>query len=321
MNSLIDQLPESVVTTLESSADLPLAAGTYSSRLVTRLENVKFPSSFTNIPLSVALAEIKLDQHKSVIDNLRGLYARSVDNSLSDDERKAARHAYKEGKLKLPACAFNGTFQGNVSNNGFNTSSELAIIDMDNLSARGWSVPVVKQKLSTDLAIVAVFESPSGDGVKVLIAINPVHNDSEFKKRFTNLEFYFLNKHGLIIDPSGKDIRRVCFMSSDPDIYINYNADVVDLNEYAVATVNKAVITRNTVKFPITAELIAKIQSALPSLPECFYNDYDKWRDIVFAVHWAFNGSDEGFQVIDEWSNTAVLESYGTVSKMRQITA
>jgi hypothetical protein len=59
---------------------------------------------------------------------------------------------------------------------------------------------------------------------------------------------------------------------------------------------------------------IDKIKSALYSLPECFYNDYDKWRDTVFAVHWAFNGAEAGFQVIDDWSKQSA--KYGDTRKL-----
>lgn len=64
-----------------------------------------------------------------------------------------------------------------------------------------------------------LFRSPSGDGVKWIIPVT-----SEFHthaKYFNSVANYIKDTYGLEVDQSGKDISRACFLSYDPEAYIN----------------------------------------------------------------------------------------------------
>lgn len=45
-----------------------------------------------------------------------------------------------------------------------------------------------------------------------------------------------------------------------------------------------------------------RVRSALAAIPNDESVDYDQWRDIAFAVHYATDGSDEGLELFREWS-------------------
>ena len=73
-----------------------------------------------------------------------------------------------------------------------------------------------------------LFRSPSGDGLKWIVPIDP------FKHRlgaFTLQEAHSLNfeavfnyiqhKYNVEVDKSGKDVSRACFLPYDPEAYIN----------------------------------------------------------------------------------------------------
>jgi len=65
--------------------------------------------------------------------------------------------------------------------------------------------------------VYACFVSPSGDGVKVIVKVSSKNHGAHFKA---------LAKEHPAIDGSGKDIARSCFVSYDPEIYVNEHCEV-----------------------------------------------------------------------------------------------
>ncbi len=83
------------------------------------------------------------------------------------------------------------------------------------------------RKLATDehFETVLAFRSPSGDGVKWIVALPNItkpdgtaYTHGEF---FTMLSNYSRLYYGVEADPSGKDICRACFLPYDPDAFLN----------------------------------------------------------------------------------------------------
>jgi hypothetical protein len=86
--------------------------------------------------------------------------------------------------------------------------------------------------LKKDKRIYFFFKSPSG-GIKAFYLFNPIDKDLKFMTNlhlilFNHFEKSFRNK-GFIIDQSCKNINRLCFLSYDPDIYINRNIKINDI--------------------------------------------------------------------------------------------
>jgi hypothetical protein len=77
----------------------------------------------------------------------------------------------------------------------------------------------LKKVLQADPYILILFNSASS-GLKAIVPISgPKHSES-----FEALRKYFKNKYNIKIDPKCKDIGRLCFLSHDPDIWINHVA-------------------------------------------------------------------------------------------------
>lgn len=172
---------------------------------VTFLESVRHPETFSVTPLREALDDIRNGKYRNLIEALP---------SKSDA-------GYRETKTKLPAWAFNGTFANTVINDNFSASNGLFHFDIDNLNPD--DLADVKAKLAVLPFCVFVFTSPSRAGLKGAIRVqHTIKSDADFKVVFAQAEAYFQSL-GITIDPSCKDVRRLCFVSYDSDIFINEN--------------------------------------------------------------------------------------------------
>jgi hypothetical protein len=172
---------------------------------VTFLESVRHPESFSVTPLCETLADIRNSKYRNLIDALPS----------------KSNEGYREAKTKLPAWAFNGTFANTVTNDNFSASNELFHFDIDNLNPD--DLAAVKAKLAALPFCVFVFTSPSRAGLKGAIRIQrTIKSDADFKIVFAQAESYFQSL-GITIDRSCKDVRRMCFVSYDSEVFINEN--------------------------------------------------------------------------------------------------
>lgn len=122
---------------------------------------------------------------------------------------------YAESKRALPSVTFSGTF----SKRGMDTLvsyTHLMVIDIDKLNEL--QIAHYKKVFKDDPYIHACFVSPSGFGLKVLIFT--LAEAEHHLHAFLALEEYFKNTYAVDIDKSGKDVSRLCYISWDPDIYV-----------------------------------------------------------------------------------------------------
>ena len=104
-----------------------------------------------------------------------------------------------------------------------------------------------KEQLTNDPHVYSVFNSPSGNGLKVLVKI-PADPDNHVNY-FNALEKHFDSPN---FDKACKNISRVCYESFDPLIFINENSslwDKIDEPEY-----KELVARRDPPSIPITDE-------------------------------------------------------------------
>ena len=73
-----------------------------------------------------------------------------------------------------------------------------------------------RAKFKKSKFVYAVFVSPSGNGLKVLVQIPPEADNH--KKYFNALNKHFASPH---FDTTSKNVSRVCYESSDPHLYVN----------------------------------------------------------------------------------------------------
>jgi hypothetical protein len=128
-------------------------------------------------------------------------------------DRTEARK-YKAANFDYITAA--GTFsQRNV--NGLKHHSGLLVIDFDHVK----DPPALGLQLLNDQYFVTAlyFISPSGDGLKWIIEIDPA---DAFRKVYFNVICQYLeDKYKCAPDKGCSDVTRACFLPHDPNVYIN----------------------------------------------------------------------------------------------------
>lgn len=163
---------------------------------VSFFKSIRDISPYTNKDVSIFLDRIKDGKSQKIIERLRFEPDKDIQTKI---------------KLELPVVRFGGEFVRS-GNDHVKKSSGLMILDFDHLEN---AVDFKKQLVQNDL-IFSAWISPRGNGVKALIKIPFVDNDSQYKSIFKEV-----NKVFDYLDQSGKDISRACFESYDPEIYVN----------------------------------------------------------------------------------------------------
>jgi hypothetical protein len=157
----------------------------------------------------------------------------------------------------------------------FTGASGYFVVDFD---ALGDKRGAVKQRLVNDVTLPIVFicTSPSYEGLKVLLRIDPQIIDYDAKSNKMHKPFFAFNRYlaekyadiitpdekGNFIDPSGKDILRACFVCFDPDAYFNPNVEnVIDndfVEKYYQGSENKKKSQFKSVSPRTTIDILAK---------------------------------------------------------------
>nr|NQU90352.1 virulence protein E [Bacteroidota bacterium] len=109
------------------------------------------------------------------------------------------------------------------------------MLDIDHLSQKELLASQLKEKMKADNRIELMFESPGGDGLKILFRLSEKCFDpvkySMFYKVFAKA---FSDQYGLsqVIDTRTSDVTRACFVSIDSDAFFNENAEKINMAAY-----------------------------------------------------------------------------------------
>ena len=154
---------------------------------------------------------IRNGDYKKEIDLIRAYIAEG--NSEEATKKKSKLHAF------TPA----GVFEDARNGESLTDYSNVLHLDFDKLTQE--QIDELKDSLRTDSSVLAFFVSPSGNGLKVFFKIDdiPANHTQNMKKMFR----YAKSMWGLTPDVQCIDLPRLCFMSYDPDAYLNENAELV----------------------------------------------------------------------------------------------
>lgn len=146
-------------------------------------------------------------------------------------------------KLMVPGACFSGTFKKEWHYNQKKGKKQLkARLDDHILSYTGivvMDIDIKNEKIITRLKnmliddpyVYSFFLSPSG-GLKVLYVVD---SSAEHHKKFAyeQVKSWMEDNYDIEVDKSGKNLSRLCYVSYDPDLYINddYVITEVDTNE------------------------------------------------------------------------------------------
>src|SRR5262249_39139735 len=144
-----------------------------------------------------------------------GAYRQSVE-WLRHMRLSQGQAVYNAAKQRLYAVTFGGTFAPTRSKSTLVQHSGGVHGDLDHLN----DLQAVKQRLCAEAYTLYCFLSPSGDGLRLGVVVEPVADDLTYKHAWQAIAAYFHAQYGVTWDPSGKDVCRLCFVSWDPEAYI-----------------------------------------------------------------------------------------------------
>lgn len=176
-----------------------------------------FKTNLGESNLMDVLQQIKSEKYQSDINSIR--YA------LYKGENKKA-DGIKSG---LIAFTTSGTFGESRIKANLNSYSQIIGLDLDHIPLKELSNLVTK--INCCEYTFASFISPSGEGLKVFIKVNS--NAEQHTTAYIQVVNYYSDLLGCYFDPKCKDITRLCFVSSDSELFLNKNTTIFKINEQA----------------------------------------------------------------------------------------
>jgi hypothetical protein len=188
-----------------------------------------FGSASDTRPQSTTLRKV-LDAIKS------GKYRSQIESVRTLPEIEAQQH-----KKLLPAMTVAGTFHTSRKAANLEAHSGFAVLDFDDVP----NLPEAKFALKQDHHTAACFISPSGNGLKLVVRAEGITTPEHHKALYELFPEYYRTKLRLQLnlDPSGKDVSRLCFVSWDADLYVNEQAEIFSVEEYTTTTEEKKPIS------------------------------------------------------------------------------
>jgi hypothetical protein len=166
------------------------------------------PRPTKSLTLEQALEHIRHDTYRQQIEGLRAALSRH------------GKSFYDGAKKQLDAYTFAGIFHQTRTKQHLLQHSGLVHLDYDGVP----DVARAREVLCGGASIAYIFLSPSGLGLKVGVHVPRVSDDTSYKHAWQLVADALEQHTGLVADTTGKDISRLCFVSWDPDMYINLDA-------------------------------------------------------------------------------------------------
>jgi hypothetical protein len=165
-----------------------------------------------NIPVEEILEGIRKGQWRAQILKLR-------DPNITDKE-------YGRLKLRLPSFMVSATTDGGQKAADVNGHSGFLQLDIDKVGAS--EAPMLRERIGRDLHIIASWLSPGGKGVKAIMRIPA--DMAGHKAAFAAAAAYMAQTFAVKIDPSCCNLNRLCFVSHDPELVFNPNAEILPVS-------------------------------------------------------------------------------------------
>lgn len=205
-----------------------------------------------------------------------------------EKEIRAIRNAkskVQKDKLKkssLPAITTSGVFEPR-SSKGFKKHNGLIQIDIDDVV----DYDVRFNQLIKDPYSYIAFRSPSGNGIKLIVKINP--SKDTHLGQFYALQEYYSESYEIELDRSCKDLARCMLLSFDPNLFCNPASEVFDgftMPEERIVNEEKVKYYENLKdEYDIDDErIIAFIANELSQRKIDITSAYENWIQIGFAI-------------------------------------
>ncbi|MBW2960417.1 DUF3987 domain-containing protein [Mesonia aestuariivivens] len=220
-----------------------------------------------NVSIQSVLESIKSDEFKSKVESLRATL------------KLEGKPAYKKAKKSLLAFTPSGTFNPTRSEINLEAYNQYIIIDFDNIKDKEQLQHSV-ERANDSVYTYASFITPSDEGFKILVKTDT--SAENHKVAFEQVSKYYGELLNLKVDPSGKDVCRLCFFSYDPNLYQNINSEIFKINlkmktKSEVNYVYTETKTENKTKVEAYLQLIEEFQTDITEV-------YQDWVNIGFAL-------------------------------------
>ncbi len=140
--------------------------------------------------------------------------------------RSMNENGYSENKKRLPATTFAGRF-AHRSKSGLIQPTGFVVIDIDHIDDTV-QLNKIRAKMIRDPHLLFSFVSPSGRGLKCVF-VAQFTDDLTYKVAYDTVNSHVEARYEIKTDHSGKDICRLCFVSSDPEAYFNPAAEPFEI--------------------------------------------------------------------------------------------
>lgn len=160
---------------------------------------------------------------------------------------RALREAKTKGdadtlKKSLPAVTWSGLFTKRKKD-ALSKYSGLLCADLDHVN----DPPAVVAKMQAFRFIFAAFISPSGTGVKVVFRVGD--NPDDHGRTFDGIDAFLRRELGHAPDPQAKDLPRLCFLSHDPNAFLN-----PDATPFPIEPQTEANVVTQTHRYAVNAD-------------------------------------------------------------------
>lgn len=246
---------------------------------------------------------------KELNDIKNGTYKNEIVNCRIALIEQKNKELYTKYKSQLKAVTFCGTFKDGRKLSNLIHYNNLIVIDIDNIPKD--KISEIKATLKSDEYIMALWDSPSSLGFKGLVKIDS--NINTHKQYFYSLSIHFLQKYEIELDKSGSDITRLCYVSWDEDIYINFDAKTFsnlieierkpsrtldtkndinkerELSEKLNASLTKSAYATEGMNKPNDKKQIKKIITYLNNKNISITDTFDKWIKVAVIISNSFS--------------------------------
>jgi predicted P-loop ATPase len=196
-----------------------------------------------------------------------------------DDDKEAEKKWKKAYKKQLPLITTAGTFSKKEAK-GLVGYSGFICLDIDDLEPA--QIPAIRKLIQKDPYTYACFLSLSGTGLAVFVRI-PL---GKHAVAFACLEKYYLSELGIKIDPAGKDVTRGRTLTTDPQLYLNSQAE--EYQPMAAPKTQRRKKEANPINYDMlvcSSKDILLFVDAIVKNGEAVDNDsYDAWFHCAMAL-------------------------------------
>ena len=216
-------------------------------------------------PLVEVLNNIKTGTYKTEINKIRHLM------SLGKEEEA------ENLKKQLLGFTASGVFDNYRSSENLEVYTQFIILDIDKLSESELNriIPIINLAPYT----YACFISTRGKGVKFIVRVNS--NVEQHKTVYNQVVDYYEQALNTVVDTSGSDYARLCFMSYDENCYINTEATIFEIQEEEKQTITES--DANTNNHQQLSCLVAQYQAL--GLRLLINNNHQEASTIINSYH------------------------------------